>query len=126
MSWFRLEDSFYDNPKVRQAGNAAIGLWVRCATYSARYLTDGYIDVEIARQYGSRREIDRLLTTGLWTQNGAGFVMPDYLDYNPSATDVRKRRAETSANKRRGGLARAQAANRDEHGHFLPANDEPW
>ena len=125
MPWFRLEDSFYDNPKVRKAGNAAIGLWVRCATYSARYLTDGYIDASIARQYGSPREIDRLLTAGLWTQNGAGFIMPDYLDYNPSASDVRKRRAEQSESKRRGGLARARGAHRDEHGHFLPT-DEPW
>jgi hypothetical protein len=46
MPWFRLEDSFHNHPKVHQAGNAAIGLWVRCGTYSAQYLTDGHVPTD--------------------------------------------------------------------------------
>lgn len=118
MTWFRLEDDFYDNPKVLRAGNAAIGLWVRCACYSARHLTDGYIPADIARRDGRPKEIDALVDSTLWIANGSGFVMPDFLDFNPSKTEVKQRRAETSAIKRAGGLARARYAQRDEHGHF--------
>ena len=54
MPWFTVDDSFYDNPKVRRAGNAAAGLWLRCGTYSARYLLDGRIPADIAATFGRR------------------------------------------------------------------------
>ena len=88
MAWFKLDDHFGNHPKVNKAGNAATGLWVRCATYSAQYLTDGHIPIEIARQMGNTREINALLTAGLWVQNGDGYVIPDYLEFNPSRAQV--------------------------------------
>ena len=57
MPWFRLEDSFHANPKVKHAGNPAVGLWVRCGTWSSAYLTDGHIPFGVARDFGSRREM---------------------------------------------------------------------
>jgi|SRR5580765_3277253 len=104
MPWFRIEDNFHQHPKVTAAGNAAVGLWVRCGTYSSSYLTDGHIPATVARQLGSRREIDTLLSTRLWVENGDGFLMPDYLEYNPSAKQVRAERAaarERQAKRRR-------------------------
>jgi len=86
--WLKLDDHFGNHPKVNKAGNAATGLWVRCATYSAQYLTDGHIPIEIARQMGSTREINALLAAGLWVQNGDGYVIPDYLEFNPSRAQV--------------------------------------
>jgi len=109
MPWFRLEDDFYLHPKVSSAGNAATGLWVRCGTYSAHYLTDGHIPTPIARQLGTRNEIAALLDTGLWAANGDGFVIPDFLEYQPCRTDVEAERARISAIRaeagRRGGIA---------------------
>jgi len=104
MTWFRLDDNFHDHPKVIRAGNAAVGLWVRCATYSSSYLTDGYIEADIARARGTRREIDRCVDSTLWVPNGSGFLMPDYLEYNPSAEQVREERAKARQRmrKRRG------------------------
>jgi len=102
MPWFRLDDNFHGHPKVRAAGNAATGLWVRCATYSAHYLTDGHIDTAIAHSYGTDRQINQLTTTRLWIPDDTGYLIPDYLDYNPSEKQVqnerekaRKRRAES-------------------------------
>ena len=57
MPWFKVDDGFYDHPKVLEAGNAAVGLWLRCATWSARQLTDGHVPAAIARGYGTGREI---------------------------------------------------------------------
>jgi hypothetical protein len=95
MSWFKLDDNFGNHPKVNRAGNAAAGLWVRCGTYCAQYLTDGHIPLEVAGQFGNRKEIEALLDAGLWVQNGDGYVMPDYLEYNPSREEtLTKREAE--------------------------------
>ena len=102
MPWFRLDDNFHQHPKVTSAGNAAVGLWVRCGTYSSSYLTDGHIPAGVARNMGNRREIDALLASRLWVENGDGFWMPDFLDYNPSAEQVRLGRKRDSERKRRG------------------------
>lgn len=120
MAWFRLDDVFHAHPKVLAAGNAAVGLWVRAATYSAAYELDGRVPAHVAEGYAGRpREIELLTESGLWLPNGHGFVIRDFLQYNPAA-DNGERRAERLEAKRRGGEARAAHAERDEHGHFLP------
>jgi hypothetical protein len=101
MPWFRIDDTFADHPKVTNAGNAAAGLWVRCGTYSSRFLLDGVVPNDIAKRYGSRREIERLLMARLWLPCDGGFVMPDFLDYNPSAEQVRLDRKRAAEKKRR-------------------------
>jgi hypothetical protein len=113
MPWFRLEDSFYNHPKVTRAGNAPAGLWVRLGTYSAQYLTDGHIPADIAHQFGKPREIETLLACRLWVENGDGFLMPDYLDYNPSAEQVRRDRAAARERQRRA----REAAQEKRNGH---------
>jgi hypothetical protein len=109
MPWFRLDDNFHQHPKVVAAGNAAVGLWVRCATYSAQYSTEGHIPLRVARNLGRAREMQALIDSRLWVQNGDGFLIPDYLEYNPSAEQVeaarfaarqRQRRARESAHKK--------------------------
>lgn len=93
MPWFRIEDNFHQHPKVMEAGNAAVGLWVRCGTYSASYLTDGHVPAGVAASYGKPKEVEALLSSRLWVENANGFLMPDYLEYNPSAEQVRAERA---------------------------------
>jgi hypothetical protein len=102
MPWFRLDDGFYDHRKVAHAGNCAIGLWVRCATWSARHLTDGHIPAEIVRTLGKPREIAALTDAGMWVPTGTEYVMPDYLEYNPSAKEVKEKRRADAERKRDG------------------------
>jgi hypothetical protein len=123
MPWFRVEDSFHGHPKVTDAGNAAVGLWVRCGTYSAQWLTDGYIPARVARGFGSRREIEALLGSRLWVPADGGYLMPDYLDYNPSAEQVkleRKRAAERQRRQRERGW---EALGHDDTGRFMSRRD---
>jgi hypothetical protein len=110
MPWFRIEDNFHLHPKVAAAGNPAIGLWVRCGTYSAAYLLDGNIPTDAARMYGRTKEIDTLVNVGLWTPNGHGWIMHDFLDYNPSAEQVQADRAAARERQRR--------RRRNEHGMY--------
>lgn len=105
MPWFRLEDSFHAHPKVKRAGNAAVGLWIRCATYSAQYETDGLIPPEVYTGrdgYGTTREVEALIAARLWVVTDGGMLMPDYLDYNPSKADNDQRRKVDAERKRRG------------------------
>ena len=53
MSWFRIDDRFHSHPKVLRAGNAAVGLWVRCGAYSTDYGTDGLVLAEIVARFGA-------------------------------------------------------------------------
>lgn len=94
MSWFKLDDKFHDHPKVEAAGNAAIGLYCRLGTYCADKLTDGFIPTATARRYGTAREIKALTfcpipdTRPLLLIVEGGYVMPDYLEYNPTREKV--------------------------------------
>ena len=105
MAWARLDDKFHSHPKVRRAGLAAIGLHVRAISYSAAHLLDGHIDVEWVREAGGaqhKKLVTALVDAGLWSQNGHGWVINGYLDYNPSREEVEERRAADSARKKKG------------------------
>jgi hypothetical protein len=101
MPWFRLDDSFDSHPKVIAAGNEAVGLYVRCGTYCARHLTDGFIPEHVAFLYGTPELAETLVRTKLWRRVRGGWRMPDYLEYNPSAKTVDKERAAKTERQRR-------------------------
>ncbi len=113
MAWFRLEDKFYDHPKVLAAGNAAAGLWVRCATYSAAQELDGKVPAALARSLGSRAELAALTSTGLWIETPAGFLLPDFLEFNPSHAELERRRQVDAERKRKARAAGAEAVEHD-------------
>jgi hypothetical protein len=93
VTWFKLSDHFYDHPKVMAAGNSAVGLWSRCASYTAKHELDGRIPRSVAHTWGSRKDISRLLETGLWIECEESYWMPNFLEYNPSAEKIRTDRA---------------------------------
>jgi hypothetical protein len=99
--WFRLDEGFHSHPKVLRAGNEAIGLYVRCGTYAAEHLTDGFIPEQVALQYGTPALAATLVETKLWRRARGGWRMPDYLDYNPSKEAVDKERKQAAERQRR-------------------------
>lgn len=129
--WFRLDDKFHSHPKVLAAGNAAVGLYCRCGTWSADLGSDGRIPKATARHFGSAREIAALLRERLWLDDGDAYVMPDFLEFNPSASAVDERRGKRAAAGRAGGLAtqanrRATGqANAQANGEQTASNVEP-
>lgn len=92
MPWFKVDDSFHSHPKTLRAGTAAAGLYVRCGSYSAQHLTDGFIPFEVATQYGSTEWAQKLVVVDYWRVVEGGYQMPDYLDYNPSKEQVLRER----------------------------------
>ena len=117
MSWAKLDDRFHDNRKVRRAWlvcPASVGLYALALTYCAGHETDGRVDEEfVAATVPKPRDRDRmvaaLLDAGLWQANGQGWIVNDYLDFNPSHDALNARREAKREAGRRGGRASAAA-----------------
>lgn len=118
MSWFRCDDQLADHPKVMALGplrRPALGLWTMCGTYSARHLTDGFVSRAVVAQYADRdlhKLTAALVAAGLFDEVEGGWVLHDYLDWNPSRDEVLDKRAKVQAAGRAGGLAKARASAR--------------
>lgn len=115
MPWGRVDDSLSDNPKVYslrpEMRLPCLGLNVLAWAWCNRYLTDGVIPADVVTQVmgGTTALADELVRVNLWERTDSGFVVHDFLIYNPSKADVLRLRAERQAAGRVGGLATAQA-----------------
>jgi len=96
VTWLKVDDSFYDHPRVEEVPLSALGLWVRCGAYTSRWLNDGYLKQRIVRRLDGRtRDVAALVDAGLWlpvTGSEFQFVMHDFHQWNPTAEQVRARR----------------------------------
>lgn len=124
MPWFKIDDGFHCHPKALAAGNAAVGLWTRLGAYCSDQLTDGFVPDAIARSYGTRTELQRLIDVRMIDRGdhdayGTGYWLHDYLDFNPSADKVREERAAAAERQRRARERREQ-----QEGSHLDSPDE--
>jgi hypothetical protein len=70
MPWFKIDDKAHSHPKFLRAGNAALGLWLRCGSYSAQHITEGHVPAVVAQLYGSAPQAAKLVKAGLWHEHG--------------------------------------------------------
>lgn len=94
MSWAKLDDAFYDHPKVMMTDFAALGLFASGLAYAARHLTDGKLVAPAVAMLsrGDATLAPKLVASGLWDVDptgAGGWVIHDYLDWNVSANDVK-------------------------------------
>ena len=93
MTWTKLDDGFWSNPKVERAGNEAVGAFSRALSYCGMHETDGVISPDAARYIAPMKVWKRLETQGLVEElNGTGYLIPDYLDFNPSKAKLDEKR----------------------------------
>jgi len=109
MSWFKVDDKFYDHPKARKAGKAAVGVWVLAGTWSADHLTDGFIPAHVLARWGNRTDARRLVDARLWEpaehDGEAGWRFRNWERYQPTRAAKKAQRAARAAAGRAGGLA---------------------
>lgn len=115
MSWLKIDDHFAENRKVAKLSDRAFRLHLIALCYCARNLTDGYLDKKatnvvcaILDRPSPRRYIKELVEQRLWRdwEEGHGYQLNDYLEYNPDAETVRARAEERKAAGKRGAEAR--------------------
>ena len=86
LSWFKLDDSFFDNPKIAALSDAAQLAYVKGGIYCARNLTDGLIPTRKADEFAGK--VIKELVPHLWEPVTGGYTVHDYLEYNPSKAQV--------------------------------------
>ncbi len=107
--WFKVDDSFYDHPKVFGLSDSAIALWVRAGSWASRFETDGRVPGDVTARLceDPERAVKELLSAGLWVRvRGGGYRFHDWAKYQPlrSQSDRRriaKSRGAIAANHRR-------------------------
>lgn len=102
MTWFKIDDSFYDHPKVFDAPDCAVALWVRAGTWSARNLTDGFVPAGMPARLCDDPDtaIRELIRRGLWSRAKDGYRFHDWADYQPTR-EAKEREREAAAERQR-------------------------
>lgn len=107
MPWFKVDDSFYDHPKVENLSMAARGLWLTCGVWCAKHLTDGVISAKRVRALGGTpAQIKALIKNGLWSEckgdSGAKcYAFHDWFDMQPSREQIYEKREIERQKKRK-------------------------
>lgn len=119
MSWLKIDDGFAEHPKIIDLSDRAFRLHVAALCYSARNLTDGVLNARsvlvcCALASATKRHIAELRDVELWVEFNDGYLIKDFLDYNPSAHEVKElRKSRSEAGRiggKRSGEARRQAS----------------
>lgn len=109
MTWFKVDDGFYRNPKSAVLSDAATSLWLRSATWSCDLLTDGYVPEKMLPLFRSSQDAaQELRDAGLWETAQDGWRFHDWFDYQPSAEEVEALRQKRSEAGRKGGKLSAK------------------
>lgn len=113
MSWTKIDDHFWMNPKILRGGNEVAGVYARCLCYCSAYLTDGLIPEEVALTIaGHAKPLERMENVGLVQRlESGGYYIPDYGEFNPLRAEVEARREQRREAGRRGGHARSRPLN---------------
>lgn len=96
MSWAKLADNFHSHPKTLRMGLDGAGLYGRGLSYAACHLTDGFLPDEWVNAH-PKNVVKKLIDVGAWEKTEGGFLIVDYLDYNPARSEVEKKRRATNA-----------------------------
>jgi hypothetical protein len=96
-----------DHPKIVRLSDAALALHLRGMLHCAKYLTDGLVARTMVPRLGTRAALRELARAQLWqAAKGGGWLIHDYLEYNPSRVQVEATRVEYHDRARKGAAAR--------------------
>lgn len=114
MPWIRFEDNFPEHPKVLAISDKAFRLHVRAIGYCSRHLTDGAVSIAAVRSLVgglALRLSGELVQARMWTVTDDGFLIHDYLDYQPSREDTNTRRKADRERKKADGIQSGSSRN---------------
>lgn len=127
--WIKADDKLAHHPKILRAGKLiggkngaiiALGFFHWCISYSAEYLTDGYLADEVIEGCALCEAPSRLAKclseakvkpagNGLLIRVDGGYCLHDYHDWNPSAEEARELIEAKRLAGRHGGLKSAES-----------------
>ena len=110
MAWARIDDNFFNHPKVRNAGKDAVIFHLAALCHSNAFLTEGFIQdamIELIGVQSFKKKpvqlAERLVDCGLWERVDGGYLIHDFLKYNHSKAEVEEIKSKKSASGKLGG-----------------------
>lgn len=107
MPWVKLTDDWYDDDAMASVGPLGLAMWVTGLSWCARNLTDGRIPHRQARKLIDLQGIavdgeplladqvaSQLVEAGVWSRMADGYLVRNYLKYQPSREKVLGDRAK--------------------------------
>lgn len=93
MTWVKLDDAFFRNPKVTGVQPLARLLYMAGLCHCADTLSDGEIfqrDLPVLYLHSgaSAKHVGQLVDAALWIRHVDSYWIPDFLAYNPSKEKV--------------------------------------
>jgi hypothetical protein len=131
VAWGRVDDKYHGHRKVVDLSVdlakvplmvAAVGLNTLAWSWSNDQLTDGEIPKNLPTKLVGvpvDNLVAELLRVGLWEPHPKGYLIHDFLDYNPSREEVLSKKAMRSEAGKRGGQ-RSAVVRRETHGTAQP------
>jgi hypothetical protein len=98
VTWVKLDDQFFAHERIVGLSKDAKLLYLAGLTYCSSQLTDGRMGRGALRLVGALADVApetpmaELLEAGLWMSSETGYIVHDYLDYNPTAEQVKQQR----------------------------------
>lgn len=133
VSWFKVDDSFYDHPKFLDVPNAAIGLWAKAGAWCGKHLTDGVIPASQVKLFkGTPSQINALISSGIWIEDRSEsgskvYRFHDWNEYQPSREQKLKEREDGAERKRKSRQRKRQEQEERENvtrdSHVTPSRD---
>lgn len=111
MTWTKVCENFYDDPRLMRAGEDATDLHLRAMVYSNRFGTDGFVPrwcLSALSRKPTRTVnalVRALVEAGAWTEEGDGWRLEGFHDTQPYAADVTAKREAVSEARSRAGKA---------------------
>ena len=91
--WVRVENTMPESLKVAPLTDRSFRLWMHALCYCSRAKTDGRVPAALVLSLSpsaNRRSVDELVNAGLFEPVEDGYLVHDYLDYNPSRARIRE------------------------------------
>jgi hypothetical protein len=101
MTWFRVDDSLPDHPKLLAlqglpGWHRALALWTLAGAWCGRHNTDGRVPGVVVSRLGCRRgDATALVLVGLWLEDGNDYVFHAWAERNPTRAQVEADRVAT-------------------------------
>lgn len=120
MTWLKKDDKYPEHRKIRRLSDGAYRLHDTALCWAAKDETDGLIQADdlTEMQHGKRlsRYIPDLEAAGLWERVPGGWLIHDFLHYNPSHVQLDKERAAARERQARA-RAKRRGVNDSDNGH---------
>jgi hypothetical protein len=130
MPWVKFSDDWYDDDKLAGASSDVLAMFSVGLTWCARNLTDGKVPSGVHRilvnLHGDPDEVvAELVARTAWQEVPGGWVIGNYLRYQPARAEVLAKREKDAARKRTGRVREESAADSDQDNEASPAPPGP-